>query len=134
ACSMAASDISRLTKSGTTCVGNTTTSRTGRTGITSGMSSSPAMVGGSEMGASIAETLPRARSDPEEARFFRAADDAARGQALDEEAPVALLRDARIEDGDDAPVGRAADEPAEALLEGQRGLRHLILEECVRTE
>ncbi len=40
ACSTALSEISRETKSGTTIAGNTTTSRTGNSGSTSGMSSS----------------------------------------------------------------------------------------------
>src|SRR5690348_16728288 len=58
------------------------------------------------------------RVAPEPSRVLRRAQDGAARQRIDEEAPVALARDARVEHRHDAAIGRAADEPAEALLEG----------------
>src|SRR5947209_3812703 len=125
ACSTAESEISRETKSGTTCAGNTTRSRTGRSGSTSGMSN------GSCSSSGMVGTLSRFGHRPEGPGFFRRAQDPAAGQRLDEDAAVPLAGHARVEDGNDAAVLRGADEAAEALLQGEGGLGHLVAEKSV---
>ena len=58
-------------------------------------------------------------------------DDGTRRQRLQEYAPVGLGLEARIADDDDAEIVEVADQAADALLQGQHGLRQLILEEWV---
>ena len=52
-------------------------------------------------------------------------------QRVQERPPVGLGQDPRVEDHDDAAVGPGADQPAEALLELDDGLGHLVLDERV---
>src|ERR1051325_606782 len=53
--------------------------------------------------------------------------DAAWRQAFKEHAPVTFRAQARVEHGEHAPVGRAANQPAQALLEADDRLRHAVL-------
>src|SRR5579859_7399306 len=81
--------------------------------------------------AKILPILTRRGLLPEGRRFGRIAQDAAPGQRVDEDAAVPLAGHARVEHRDDAAVGRAADEAAEALLEGERGLWDLVAKERI---
>ena len=49
------------------------------------------------------------------------------GQAVEEHLAVSLPRDAVVEDRKHAAIRPAADQPAEALLQRERGLRDLVL-------
>src|SRR5690606_30941954 len=53
------------------------------------------------------------------------------GEAPEEHFSVALGDEARVEDGDHAAIAPRADEPPEALLEGERGAREEELAEGV---
>src|SRR6266849_1517694 len=123
ACSTAFSETSRETKSGTTMAGNTTTSRTGSSGSTSGMSSSRSTVSSPP---AMGPTLPLRQAVPEASRFVGRSDHPARRQALQEPPAVSAAGDARIEEGHDAAVPRGADQPAESLLQGERGGAQLL--------
>src|ERR1051326_2699412 len=63
-------------------------------------------------------------------RRLKARSDAARRQRREEESTVAGGAQARVEDGDEAAVGRRADEAAHALLQCDDGLRHAVLVEA----
>src|SRR5437763_706563 len=57
--------------------------------------------------------------------------DRARGKRAEEVGAVGFRENAPVEYHDEAPVGLAADQAAEALLEAQNCLRHRILTERV---
>src|ERR1700677_1904867 len=54
-----------------------------------------------------------------------------RRQAVEEYLAVPLLRNTIIQQDQDATIGLAADQPAEALLERERGLRDLVIVERI---
>src|SRR5208337_261316 len=52
-------------------------------------------------------------------------------QAFQESLPIMFAHHAVIEDGEDSAVCLAADQPAKPLLQGEDGLRYLILHESI---
>src|SRR5262249_32659542 len=60
-----------------------------------------------------------------------AAHDPVRRERREERLPVRLRRDARVEHGEDAAVGAAAEQAAEPLLQLEDGERHLVFREGI---
>src|SRR5574341_1153981 len=52
-------------------------------------------------------------------------------KALQEKSTILLAQDAVVEDGEDAAVAAGADEPPEALLEGNDGFGNLVFSKSV---